>query len=195
VRSDTERPKGGSKISRLLSIGVVMAAGERVLRPLGLVLVALGVVSAQEVEEALEEQERSGERLGEILIRLGYASRIAIMDALAEQAGLLLEPERGFGSGLRDEIERRHRDSRGGLETLGTRPGATCVDHADGRRHAGSLSEFLIEQAGTADAPPLVLRGEGAATDDLSAAFLATVERARCYVASRREGLSAPRPR
>jgi hypothetical protein len=60
-------------------------------RPLGSLLVAQGVVSAEQIDEAMNEQRQSGARLGEILIARGYTSRAAIIDALAQQAELLFE--------------------------------------------------------------------------------------------------------
>jgi hypothetical protein len=68
-----------------------MAAMSHLSRPLGSLLVAQGVVSAEALEEALAEQKLSGARVGEILIARCYTSRAAIIDALAQQAELLFE--------------------------------------------------------------------------------------------------------
>jgi len=68
-----------------------MEAMNHLSRPLGSLLVAQGVVSAEQIEEAMAEQRQSGARLGEILIARGYTSRAAIIDALAQQAELLFE--------------------------------------------------------------------------------------------------------
>jgi hypothetical protein len=68
-----------------------MEAMSNLWLPLGSLLVAQSVVSAEEIEQALAEQRRSGGRLGEILIARGYTSRAAIIDALAQQAELLFE--------------------------------------------------------------------------------------------------------
>lgn len=85
-------------------------------RPLGRLLVDKGVISADELGEALAEQQHSGQLLGELLVALGWATRPAIVDALAEQAGVQIERERGFGTGLRGEIDRRHSELRERLE-------------------------------------------------------------------------------
>ena len=68
-----------------------MEAMSHLWRPLGSLLVAQGVVSAEQIDEAVAEQRQSGARLGEILIARGYTSRDAIIDALAQQAELLFE--------------------------------------------------------------------------------------------------------
>ena len=50
--------------------------------------------------------------LGEIIVACGYASRPTITNALAEQRGMVLQPQAGFGSGLRGKIQRRHAERR-----------------------------------------------------------------------------------
>ena len=72
-------------------------------RPLGQLLVQRGLLSAEELEAALDEQERTGGRLGEILLRQGLLSRLALASSLHEQS-LAEETERGFGSGLRGAL-------------------------------------------------------------------------------------------
>jgi hypothetical protein len=79
-------------------------------RPLGLLLREQGLVNQGEVVEALAYQERSGGRLGEILLGWGIVSRPLLARVLAEQRGVWLEEETGFGTGLRAAIERRHRE-------------------------------------------------------------------------------------
>jgi hypothetical protein len=80
--------------------------GERSL--LGEVLVEQGAVNDGEVELALRTQVETGERLGKILVDLGLVCRPALARALAGQSGVELHEERGFGTGLRAQIERRH---------------------------------------------------------------------------------------
>jgi hypothetical protein len=75
---------------------------------LGTVLVEQGAVNAGELELALRAQVETGERLGKILVDLGLVSRPALDRALAGQSGVELNEERGFGTGLRAEMERRH---------------------------------------------------------------------------------------
>ena len=61
-----------------------------------------------ELEEALHEQEVTNRKLGEILVTRGLVSRPALTMALADQLGVELETEDGFGSGLWAQIARRH---------------------------------------------------------------------------------------
>jgi hypothetical protein len=87
-------------------------AAENVWRPLGELLVTKGLVSRDELERALIEQEESGRLLGAILVDRGFVSGPALAIALAEQYGVELATERGFGTGLWAEIDRRHRAGR-----------------------------------------------------------------------------------
>jgi hypothetical protein len=59
-------------------------------RPLGLLLVAKGLLSSGELELALNEQRRSGRLLGQILVGNGYVTSLALTRALAEQHGIEL---------------------------------------------------------------------------------------------------------
>jgi hypothetical protein len=72
-----------------------------------------GLVTKEELELALTEQSESGRLLGAILVERGYVSGPALAVALAEQYGVELDTERGFGTGLWAEIDRRHRAGRG----------------------------------------------------------------------------------
>jgi hypothetical protein len=80
--------------------------GDRPL--LGKMLVERGAVKDGDVEVALRAQLESGERLGEILVERGLVCRPELERALAWQSGVELDEQRGFGTGLRAEIERRH---------------------------------------------------------------------------------------
>jgi hypothetical protein len=86
---------------------------ESMWRPLGELLLEKGLVSPDELELALAEQAESGRLLGAILVERGYVSGPALAVALAEQYGVELPTERGFGTGLWAEIDRRHRAGRG----------------------------------------------------------------------------------
>jgi hypothetical protein len=86
---------------------------ENVWRPLGELLVDKGLVTKDELEVALGEQSESGRLLGAILVERGFVSGPALAVALAEQYGVELEAQRGFGTGLWAEIDRRHREGRG----------------------------------------------------------------------------------
>jgi len=72
-------------------------------RPLGQLLVQRGLLTADELEAALDEQERTGGFLGEILMRHGLLSKLALASSLHEQS-LVQESEGGFGSGLRSAL-------------------------------------------------------------------------------------------
>lgn len=54
-------------------------------RPIGEVLVAAGAITREELQEALEEQRRSGKRLGEVLIEAGRISWLSLAQAIADQ--------------------------------------------------------------------------------------------------------------
>ena len=84
-----------------------MDAAEQPRRLLGLLLIEMGLISEEQLVQALEAQRRTGELLGEVLIHLGFVTRLAIQDALAKQRGVLLKPDPGFGGGLRGELIRR----------------------------------------------------------------------------------------
>ncbi len=55
---------------------------------LGELLTKAQLISAQQLEHALEEQKQSGGRLGEHLVRLGYVSEEDILDCLSQQYGV-----------------------------------------------------------------------------------------------------------
>jgi hypothetical protein len=88
-------------------------AAENSWRPLGEMLVEKGLVTKEELEHALAVQEETGRLLGAILVERGYVSGPALAVALAEQYGVELRTERGFGTGLWAEIDRRHRAGKG----------------------------------------------------------------------------------
>src|SRR5439155_339562 len=88
-------------------------AAEQSWRPLGALLVTKGLVTEDELHRALKEQEETGRLLGTILVEGGFVSGPALAIALAEQYGVELDTERGFGTGLWAEIDRRHRAGRG----------------------------------------------------------------------------------
>jgi hypothetical protein len=90
-----------------------MEPAENIWRPLGELLVGKGLVTKDELELALAEQAESDRLLGAILVERGFVSGPALAIALAEQYGVELHTERGFGTGLWAEIDRRHRAGRG----------------------------------------------------------------------------------
>jgi hypothetical protein len=88
-------------------------AAHPIWRPLGQLLVDKGLLSQEELEAALNEQSSSGRRLGEIIVERKLVSGPALTSALAEQWGIVLTTESGFGTGLRAQIDARHRAARG----------------------------------------------------------------------------------
>jgi hypothetical protein len=89
-RGETRRDMGGARLGELL--------------------VSEGVLSAGELADALAAQQETLPRmpLGELLLSSGVVSPPLLVRLLAQQCQLQLEEEKGFGSGLRAAIERRH---------------------------------------------------------------------------------------
>jgi hypothetical protein len=81
-------------------------------RPLGRLLVEQGLLTAAELELALTAQQETGLRLGETIVKCGFVSGPQLANALAAQYGIELMTEKGFGTGLRSEIQRRHETDR-----------------------------------------------------------------------------------
>jgi DNA repair exonuclease SbcCD ATPase subunit len=54
-------------------------------RPIGSLFVEKGMVTPAQLDEALERQKETGERLGEVLVELGYVSRIELASAIGDQ--------------------------------------------------------------------------------------------------------------
>ena len=117
VHAETGRPLGEILVERRLISPpklVDMLALQRGWRPLGEVLVAKGLITEADLDAALAEQVQSGQPLGEIITKRGLLTAATLARALAAQYELELETEGGFASGLRGEIERRHRARRHG---------------------------------------------------------------------------------
>jgi hypothetical protein len=91
----------------------VEAAREISWRPLGELFVENGLLSHEQLEQALAEQAAMGGRLGDKLVELGYVTRHALARLLAEQTGVEFDVDSGFGTGLLAELQRR----KGGLPT------------------------------------------------------------------------------
>lgn len=90
-----------------------MEAAEQAWRPLGELLLSKNLIARTELDEALSEQGETGKLLGAILVDRGFISGPALAIALAEQCGVELDQQQGFGTGLWAQIERRHRSERG----------------------------------------------------------------------------------
>src|SRR3954454_17065743 len=90
-----------------------MERAESIWRPHGELLLEKGLLNPDDLELALTEQADTGWLRGAILVEWGYVSGPALAVALAEQYGVELDTQRGFGTGLWAEIDRRHRGGRG----------------------------------------------------------------------------------
>jgi hypothetical protein len=88
-------------------------AAENSWRPLGELLLSKELITKEELDRALSEQADTGRLLGAILVERGFVSGPALAIALAEQHGVELNQERGFGTGLWAKIDKRHRAARG----------------------------------------------------------------------------------
>lgn len=82
-------------------------------RPLGAILIEWQLLSEQQLEIALAEQQRTGRRLGEVLVELDFVRRDVLISVLLEQCGLESETQSGFGSGLLTELRKRGSAHRG----------------------------------------------------------------------------------
>lgn len=90
----------------------VLLAVQRSWRPLGWMLVERGLLGNEELADCLGDGQATGRRLGEVVRARGLVPGEVLESLLVEQYQLELELERGFGAGLRDEIERRFRLER-----------------------------------------------------------------------------------
>lgn len=78
-----------------------------VWKPLGELLVEQSWITPVDLEQALEEQARTGRKLGQIVVESGFISVEGLTKVLLEQCGIDMSTEEGFGSGLRDELAKR----------------------------------------------------------------------------------------
>jgi hypothetical protein len=67
---------------------------------LGEVLLEHGVVDAEQLAVALEEQQETGRPLGEIIVERGFAPGPIVAQALATQRGGMVKTEYGFATGF-----------------------------------------------------------------------------------------------
>ena len=140
-----------------------MEAAHITWRPLGRLLVERGLLTGDELEQALAEQQTTGQRLGETIVKLGFVSGPELASALAAQYGIELTTEKGFGTGLRSEIQRRHESDRKRVVQL--------VPDAD----ADATVESDVEQEGGAEIYEFAPEPEQA-PDSAEAALLAQLE-------------------
>jgi hypothetical protein len=68
--------------------------------PLGQLLVERGLITEEQLDSGLAQQDWSGRPLGEVLIALGFVTEATIAQALATQHGGLIKTEYGFAMGF-----------------------------------------------------------------------------------------------
>lgn len=73
-------------------------------KPLREILVERGVLAPEQLDRALAEQRRCRRPLGEVIVRLGLAGGPTIAQALATQHGRVFRSEYGFATGFDAEI-------------------------------------------------------------------------------------------
>jgi hypothetical protein len=73
-------------------------------KPLGELLVEQSLISRDDLEQALEEQARTGRKLGEYFVDADLVSVEQLTNVLLQQCGVDLSTDTGFGSGLRDKL-------------------------------------------------------------------------------------------
>jgi hypothetical protein len=93
-------------------------------KPLGRLLVERGLVTNDELDDALAEQVRTGERLGAILVARKAVAGVVLTALLAEQAGVELETQDGFGSGLFSKLAARNDPAHVAAADAAARPAA-----------------------------------------------------------------------
>ena len=76
-------------------------------RLLGDLLIERGLIVPEDLEQALKTQQETGRKLGEVLVEQGCVTASALARALAEQYGVDLTQQTGFGSGLLAVMEQR----------------------------------------------------------------------------------------
>jgi len=85
--------QGSSSDGAERSIDGSMAAGAINWRPLGELFLEHGLITRDELEEALSVQAETKERLGQVLVTKGLVSRPELLKVLVDQLGLELEHE------------------------------------------------------------------------------------------------------
>ena len=160
-RADVElatRFGAGPSILKPFDAALERRSGGRAARHrprLGELLVGEGLLTEDELAEALAEQRRSRPKipLGEILLRRKLMPGAVLVRLLSRQCERELEEEIGFGTGLRRAIEARHRADRPGspgTPTGGTLDSGSVVRaiRRSGATRSGTrrLGELLMEE-------------------------------------------------
>lgn len=116
-------------------------------RPLGQMLVEKGLIGPEQLEAALEEQARTGERIGGVLVALGFVPEPTLRSVLLEQWGLDLTRQDGFGSGLLSQLERRGVGVRASeLPSVSAEPVERRRAGADGDEPRAIASEPILSE-------------------------------------------------
>src|SRR2546425_12285797 len=84
-----------------------MEAAPSSWRRLGRLLVEDGLITEDQLDQALENQVRTRRLLGDIVVELGYVAPDDVERVLANQAALATGGRAAFGTGLRSQLERR----------------------------------------------------------------------------------------
>ena len=79
-----------------MPISSIVEAASVPAKLLGELFVERGLITPEELEEALAEQKVNGKRLGEVLVMKGYVSGPALTTMLAEQLGVEMEKQDGL---------------------------------------------------------------------------------------------------
>ena len=114
-------------------------------RPLGRLFVEKGLLREEQLEAALADQAENGGRLGEKLVELGYVSSTALARLLAEQYGVELTLDTGFGTGLFGKLEHRQNGDSAVAPATHAPPRRAERRRAERRRGAQPLAA-LVEQ-------------------------------------------------
>ena len=150
-------------------------------KPLGELLVERRLLTVDELDDALEEQSVTGERLGAILVGRRVVASAVVTTVLAEQVGVELETQDGFGSGLFSRIAELN--GNGDLE-----PGLREVAH-----DAAELALVGLPATPEVERPALVVADELAIElDRLRNELAAERKRRRVLEAELRKLRAAP---
>ena len=75
--------------------------------PLGRLLVERDLLTEEQLNAALAQQEQSGKPLGQVLVELGFLPEASVAQALATQHGGVIKTEYGFATGFGDVPARK----------------------------------------------------------------------------------------
>ncbi len=111
--------QGSSSDGAERSIDASMAADAINWRPLGELFLEHGLITRDELEEALSVQAETKERLGQVLVTKGLVSRPELLKVLVDQLGLELEHDGAPGPLAHDVAKRRAARGLGAVPETG----------------------------------------------------------------------------